>query len=236
MAVITISRQYGSNGNEIAARICEMLGYRLFDRTLMAQLASKVGLSEDEVVDYSEVDYKARTILDQLVSLLASPPVSLLKTPPGESPAVAQVSTWQRGAAGAKVKVVEAVGEARSVAIVGQTILAASQVGNVVIVGRGGQAVLQEKPGVLHVRIEAPLNVRMQRVQERENHTPQEAQRLIGERDKVSARYVKRFYDVDWSDPMRYHLVINTGKWDVEAAAQLIARAAGLLPPAEASG
>lgn len=221
MSVITISRQYGSLGNEIAVRTSEILGYRLFDRALMAQMASKVGLSEDEVVDYGESTYKATTILDQLISLLT--------TPPGESPAIAQYSTWQRGTTGAQIRVVENVNENRGVLIVSQTILAASQVGNVVIVGRAGQCVLQQAPGVLHVRIEAPLDVRLQRVQEQENLSPQDAQKRISRRDKDSGRYVKHFYSVDWSEPTHYHLVINTGKWDVDAAVKLIVDAAGLL-------
>jgi cytidylate kinase len=54
MAVITISRQYGSPGNEIAVRVCEILGYHYFDKRLMAQVASEVGLSEQEIVDFSE--------------------------------------------------------------------------------------------------------------------------------------------------------------------------------------
>jgi len=221
MSVITISRQYGSLGNEIAARTCEILGYRLFDRTLMAHLASRIGLSEDEVVDYSESNYKAPTILNQLISLLT--------TPPGETPAVTQSSTWQRGTTGAQIRVVEKVNEARGVLIVSQTIRAASQVGNVVIVGRAGQAVLQQTSDVLHVRIEAPLDVRVRRVQELENLSLQDAQKRITVRDKDSGRYVKHFYNADWSDPTRYHLVINTGKWDVEAAAKLIVDAVGLL-------
>ncbi|HVP21095.1 MAG TPA: cytidylate kinase-like family protein [Anaerolineaceae bacterium] len=221
MSVITISRQYGSLGNEIAARTCEILGYRLFDRALMAHLASRIGLSEDEVVDYSESNYKAPTILNQLISLLT--------TPPGEAPAVTQSSTWQRGTTGAQIRVVENVNENRGVLIVSQTILAASQVGNVVIVGRAGQAVLQQTPGVLHVRIEAPLDVRAQRVQEQENLSPQEAQRQISRKDKASGYYVKHFYGLNWSDSSHYHLVINTGKWDVEAAAKLIVDAVGLL-------
>ncbi len=194
----------------------------------MVQLAFRAGLMEDEVLDYSEVDFKAPTILDQFISLLTAPP--------GESPTVTQVSTWQRDTEGANVKVVERVGEARSVTIVGETILAASKVGNVVILGRGGQAVLREKPGVLHLRNEAPLDVRIQRVQEKESLNSQDAKRLIGERDRISATYVKRFYDVKWSDPMYYHLVINTGKWDIEASAQLITHAIELLPSGGASG
>ena len=47
MSVITISRQYGSGGDEIAARVCEILDYRYFDQRLMSQVAVKAGLSED---------------------------------------------------------------------------------------------------------------------------------------------------------------------------------------------
>ena len=35
MTVITISRQYGSGGDEIADRVCELLGYRHFDKRLI---------------------------------------------------------------------------------------------------------------------------------------------------------------------------------------------------------
>ena len=51
MAVITISRQYGSGGDEIASRVCELLGYRYFDKRMMAQVASEAGLSSKEVID-----------------------------------------------------------------------------------------------------------------------------------------------------------------------------------------
>lgn len=32
MAAITFSRQFGSRGDEIAARVCDLLGYRYFDK------------------------------------------------------------------------------------------------------------------------------------------------------------------------------------------------------------
>jgi cytidylate kinase len=48
------------------------------------------------------------------------------------------------------------------------------------------------------------------------------AQDLINERDEASADYIKRFYGADWSDPLLYHLVINTGKLELDHAAQMI--------------
>jgi cytidylate kinase len=101
--------------------------------------------------------------------------------------------------------------------------------GNVVIVGRGGQAILKNEPGVLHVRIKAPRDIRIKRVQYREmvglapKFQHSQAQKTVDEHDKAAAAYVQRFYGVDWDDPLLYHLVINTGKWGAEAAAHLIA-------------
>jgi cytidylate kinase len=115
------------------------------------------------------------------------------------------------------------------------TIRGAYNHGNVVIVGRGGQAVLQEMPDVLHVRIEAPPDVRAQRIQEQENVSAKAAQDTVSERDRGAEAYLKRFYDVDWSDSSLYHLVINTGKWDTEAAAHLVVNAVSYMPPAGSS-
>lgn len=51
MAVISLSRQVGSGGHEIAELVCEKLGYRLFDRDLMAMIGKEAGLTKGEVVD-----------------------------------------------------------------------------------------------------------------------------------------------------------------------------------------
>lgn len=53
---------------------------------------------------------------------------------------------------------------------------------------------------------------------------------LVTNRDKAAAAYLKNFYAIDWADPLHYHLVINTGKWGVEAAAHLIVTAVSYLP------
>ena len=54
MAVITISRQHGSGDHEVTRPIGERLGYRYFDKQLMAQLGAQIGLKPDQVVDLPE--------------------------------------------------------------------------------------------------------------------------------------------------------------------------------------
>ena len=66
------------------------------------------------------------------------------------------------------------------------------------------------------------MPIRTQRLQTMEKVSSPEAQELLRERDKASMAYMKRFFDVRWDDPDLYHLIINTGKWDIETAAQII--------------
>lgn len=218
MAVITISRQFGSRGDEVATRVCEMLGYNYFHKGLMAHLAAEIGLSENQVVDLSEDNYTLRSFLARLLDR-RSPRV------------VAQVGTWREEPNGARVKEVIKLDEDQSIMLVQTAIQEAHQYGNFVIVGRGGQAILKEKPDVLHVRIEAPLEVRVERVHKEKNVGLEKAKTLVAERDQAAADYLRRFYDVDWANPLLYHLVLNTGKWDIEAAAHLIANAVTQLAP-----
>lgn len=219
MAVITISRQYGSGADEIAARVCDMLGYRYFDKRIMANMASDLGLSAENIVDFSEEQYKLRSFLDRL----RGPRV------------VAQTRVWTQDVSGRRMQSVQDLDEEQAIALVRGVIEAVYEDDNIVILGRGGQAILKDMLGVLHVRVEAPLDARIQRIQAQEDVSQQAAERAITERDKAAADYLKRFYDIDWSDPMLYHLVINTGKWDVEAAAHLIVNALSYLPPVESS-
>ena len=83
---------------------------------------------------------------------------------------------------------------------------------------------------VLHVRIEAPLDVRMRRVQEQKQPSEPAARARIAERDGAAADYLRRFYKIDWADQLLCHLWLNSGYWDVERAARIIAAAAGCLP------
>jgi cytidylate kinase len=214
MTVVTISRQYGSGGDEIALQVAELLDYRVFSKETIAQVASEVGLAEDEVVDFSETTYRKQSFLDRLMGVFG-----------GESVSVAPVLGAPGYAAGMPGTDQAGMDEARLISVVRSSIEAAHERGNVVIVGRGGQAVLESMAGVLHVRIEAPLDVRARRVQEQTGVTLEEARKAVRERDKASATYLKRFYDVDWSDNMLYHLVINSSKLEAGAAADLIARA-----------
>ncbi len=209
MTTITVSRQFGSGGRKIAAQICDTLGYRFFDKRLIEQVATEVGLTGHEFVDLSEQHFKEKTFMERLMQTVFG----------ARSQAIPSARQSWGG--------LEAhLDEDWYVELINRAILTAHEEGHVIIIGRGGQAVLRDKPGVLHVRVEAPMATRIQRLQQYEGIGRDMATKLAIEHDKASARYLERFFRIQWDDPMLYHMVINTGKWTPETAAQIIASAA----------
>jgi CMP/dCMP kinase len=214
MAVITVSRQYGSGGDDIANRVSVILGYRYFDKNLLVEIAEQVGLSREEIVDASEEYHRVPGRLDALF---------------GGSRSHSQPRA-QGDAGAAGLGDLQALDESERVALVEGLLHVACKQDDIVIVGRGGQALFQGVANVLNVRVEAPLETRIQRVQEQERLNESAARARIAERDAAAADYLRRFYKIDWTDRYLYHLWLNTGLWDIESAAHIVAAAASCLP------
>ena len=210
MAVITISRQYGSGGDQIASRVCQMLGYRYFDKRLIASVAAETGISGEDVVDYSEEQHQVQSFLGRLFNR-ARP--------------VGEVRVWREDSLGERTAEIEQLDQERAAGFVQLAIEKAYLQGNVVIVGRGGQAILKDKSDVLHVRIESPFEDRVARVQKSQGITQGFAYETVMKKDEVAADYIRQFYGVDWADNSLYHMVVNTSKLSAQAACEVIVEA-----------
>jgi len=234
MAVITISRQVGSGGDEIANRLCQVLGYQQFDKRLIAQAAAESGLSDQEMSsmrleDFSDDNRKVTNFLDRLFR---------------RNVGVVQARVWKDPVAGGPAYEEVHLSEEAVVALVEHAIRSAYKAGDCVIVGRAGQVILKEKKDVIHIRIEAPTEDRIQRVKEEFRHSRQafhadielrrDAQDWMNGRDMASADYLRRFYDIQWDDPLLYHLMINTGKVSIDQAVDIITRLVVEMAPAKA--
>ncbi len=214
MTVITVSRHYYSSGDEIVHRVCELLQYRYFDKLLIAEVAAETQSATGGPIDFSEDQYRMPRFLDRLLNRM---PQQQVATAVGTGPARGNKDDDRVAVdAGTAIKLEQAA------------IKAAYERGHVVIAGRGGQAILHGMPDVLHVRIEAPLNWRIERLRTREEYDYIAAKQVIVEHDRAAADYVKRFYGLNWADPTLYHLVINCDLWPAAAAAQLIVAAVRL--------
>ena len=67
--VVTVSRQHGAGGDEVVKALAEELGFDVFDREILHQIAESTHLSERVV---STLDGKARELLTEWLSGMAS--------------------------------------------------------------------------------------------------------------------------------------------------------------------
>lgn len=103
-----------------------------------------------------------------------------------------------------------------------ETILQLAKMGNVIIVGRGGNIVTRGLDNVFHVRLVGSFEKRVERVEDADNLDHDYAVELIKHEDNGRKRYLRENYHKDIDDPQLYHLIINTDRISHEAAAHLI--------------
>lgn len=113
------------------------------------------------------------------------------------------------------------------ISMLNKVLLGIAHRGDTVILGRGGFAALRGYSDVLHVRVQAPFDLRVKRIRERENLTEIEAaEKLVAQNDKARHTFIKAFYDVEDDTVNLFNLVLDTGivstdmavNWIVEAA------------------
>jgi len=104
-------------------------------------------------------------------------------------------------------------------------VLAAIDVGHVVIVGRGGQALLKDRRDVLHARVVAPLDMRVEYVARREALTHERALQRVQQKDRDREQYMMSAHHCRVSDAHNYDIVVNTAVFDLDAAVDMLWRA-----------
>jgi CMP/dCMP kinase len=203
--IITISRQYGAGGSEVARRVAEALGWRVVDNEMIDRVASRTGLPPEEVAEKEE---RAPSFLERLSRALSRSSPELFSTAEEKVPEPEEA---------ALVRVTETV------------VAEIAAEGRVVLVGRAGPAVLRGKYDVLHARLVAPLEFRIRRLvaeglaaRPPVDLTPKDAEAAMLDADANRARYLKQYYGLDWNEATNYHMVLNTGAIGVDGATDLI--------------
>ncbi len=83
--------------------------------------------------------------------------------------------------------------------------------GNVLIRGWGATRLLSSVPNILSLRVCAPMEFRIDQMQQRLGIDASMALREIKRNDATHSGIFMRFFGVDWTDPLNYDLVMNTG-------------------------
>ncbi len=197
MRAITISREYGSGGSEIAARLAKRLEWQVIDHDIVERVASAMGTSQEEAEAHDE---HTQGVLGQVLnSLLYLNPACTAYAPPE-----AVLSD-------------EAYCDA-----VERIVRAAVARGHVVIVGRGSQVLLANRRDVLRVRVIAPLEQRVTNVMGQEGLDEEAAASRIRKFEHERMRYLEAGYHRNPEDVHLYDLILNTSSYDPASAVNVI--------------
>ncbi len=96
--------------------------------------------------------------------------------------------------------------------------------GDVILVGRGGNYLLRGDCRALHVRLVAPLPIRLRRVMEYRWVRESVAKKLIAASDAQRRSFYETYFGADWANPLEYHVTVNSGRLG-PAAVDLVALA-----------
>jgi cytidylate kinase len=206
--VITVARQVGAAGEEVARTLASRLDFRFVDYQVVQDAAREAGASPEAV---SEAE-RAPSLLTRILETLARNPsmpeaVWANPTPLAESPLY--TSTDYR-------RFIERV------------IVDIADQGRAIIVGHAGQAVLKGRPDVLRTLISGSVSMRARRIMSAMGIDEKEARKTAQRTDQERIIYLDRFYETSWLGPESYDLCVNTDHLNIEQAADIIEHAARL--------
>lgn len=104
-----------------------------------------------------------------------------------------------------------------------ETILHLAHIGNCIIIGRGANIITASLKNAYHVRLVAPLELRIKNVQEFYGNTKAEAVAFVKKEDAKRNVFIKDHFNKNTEDPLLYHFIINTGSFSLDEVAKIIA-------------
>src|SRR6201996_6181104 len=182
--IVTIEREYGSGGGEIAQLLAKQLGWKLWDQLLTEEIA-RLAECPKAVVERRE----ERT--DPLYYRLFK---SFLR------------GSYEGSINAHKLKLVDSESILK---ITERVVQNAAKTGNSVIVGRGSQHFLRNRPDTLRVFLYAPREDKLRRLVAR-GKSQKDAEQLVDTVDRERTDFIHKYFHVQWPDRAVYHTMINT--------------------------
>ena len=197
MAVITISRQYGAGGKTLGKMIADELDYGFADSEIVAKVAEMANVSTHWV---ETVENEAGGKLSRFVTRMVSKPL------------VDRILKGERG------YIDEEIYLDYLVLIIAQI----ADEGDVVVLGRGSQYILDDHPDAFHVLMIDEFDNRVRFMKEHYELSEREAAKVVRGEDKRRKVLYEKLGKTDYDDPFLYHLVLNMGRLSLEEAAKMV--------------
>ena len=194
--VITIGREFGSGGMDIARKLSEKLNVKYYDKELLAMAAKESGLCEEIFENHDEKptnSFLYSLVMDTYsVSGYTSAP--FLDMPLNHKVFLAQFDTIKK--------------------------LAAKE--SCIIVGRCADYALAEHPNCISVFIHADMDFRTKHVMSTFDLTEDKAKDMIHKTDKKRASYYNYYSSKKWGDSRSYNLSLDSSQLGLDGCMEMI--------------
>ena len=197
MAVVTISRQYGAGGKTLGKLLADRLEYTFADSTIIQRIAKEANVSSDWVASFEK---EAGSKVSRMVSKMVSQRL------------VDRVLKNERGYLDEQI-------------YLDYIVLIIAQVadeGNVVIMGRGSQYILDDHPDAYHILLIDNVENRVKFLIKNYKLSDRQAAQMVNYEDRRRASLYRKLGKQDYDDPALYHLTLNMARLDMSSAVDLV--------------
>jgi cytidylate kinase len=186
--IVTVEREFGSGGGVIAEKVAKRLGWKLWDQLLTDEIARRMDCDRRAVEEREERKDPGYYRLFKAF-MRGSFEGSL------NAPRLKMVDT-------------DCIRE-----VVQQILTEEAEAGNCVIVGRGSAYYLGSRRDAFHVFIYAPFEDKVRRLRSI-GKSEKEAAELAQTVDLDRAAFIKKYFNVEWPERHRFHLMVNSSVGD----------------------
>jgi cytidylate kinase len=197
MAVITISRQFGAGGRTLGRMIADKLQYTFADNEVIQMIAEAANVSPMWV---ESVEKEAGTRLSRAINRLVTRNL------------VDKVLKDERGYIDEKIYLDYLV------VIISQI----GEEGDVVILGRGSQYILNDHPDAFHILLIDDYENRVQFMMKHYDLPRNKAESVVRAEDRRRLSLYRRIGKEDYDNPELYHLVLNMSRMDLDTALRIV--------------
>ena len=197
MAVVTISRQYGAGGKTLGKLLADRLKYTFADSNIIQRIAKEANVSSDWVASFEK---EAGSKVSRMVSKMVSQRL------------VDRVLKNERGYLDEQI-------------YLDYLVLIIAQVadeGDVVIMGRGSQYILDDHPDAYHILLIDNVENRIKFLIKNYKLSDRQAAQMVNSEDRRRANLYRKLGKQDYDSPTLYHLVLNMAMLDMSSAVDLV--------------
>ncbi len=197
MAVITISRQFGAGGRTLGKMLAEKFGYTFADENIIQMIAEHANVSPHWV---ESIENEAGTRLSKVIARMVSKNL------------VHKILADDSGY----------IDEQLYLDYLVVMIAQLAEEGNVVIIGRGSQYILNDHPDAFHILMVDDFENRVKFMEKNYKLSYESAVSTIKREDRRRTNLYRKIRKTDYDDPILYHMTLNMGRVDMQKAVGLI--------------